>query len=68
MSNNDSTKQDYLKRVNLVIDYIDKNLDKEITLSTLAEISSFSPFHLHRIVRAFLNEPNILSIDFPYSP
>ncbi|MCK9163714.1 MAG: AraC family transcriptional regulator [Bacteroidales bacterium] len=57
MSNNDSTKQDYLRRVNLVIDYIDKNLDKEITLSTLAEISSFSPFHLHRIVRAFLNEP-----------
>ena len=57
MSNNDSTNQDYLRRVNLVIDYIDKNLDKEITLSTLSEISSFSPFHLHRIVRAFLNEP-----------
>ena len=57
MSNNDSTKQDYLRRVNLVIDYIDKNLDKEITLSTLSEISSFSPYHLHRIVRAFLNEP-----------
>lgn len=57
MGNNDSTRQDYLRRVNLVIDYIDKNLDKEIKLSTLAEISSFSPFHLHRIVRAFLNEP-----------
>ena len=57
MINNDSTKQDYLRRVNLVIDYIDKNLDKEITLSTLAEVSSFSPFHFHRIIRAFLNEP-----------
>ena len=57
MSNNDSTRNDYLRRVNLVVDYIDKNLDKEISLKILSEISSFSPFHLHRIVRAFLNEP-----------
>lgn len=57
MSNNDITRNDYLRRVNLVVDYIDKNLDKEISLKILSGTSSFSPFHLHRIVRAFLNEP-----------
>lgn len=57
MTNNEATQQDYIKRVNLVVDYIDKNLDKEIKLTTLAEISSFSPYHLHRIVRSFLKEP-----------
>ncbi|MFA6367430.1 MAG: AraC family transcriptional regulator, partial [Bacteroidales bacterium] len=57
MSINETTQQDYIRRVNLVVDYIDKNLDKEIKLSTLAEISSFSPYHLHRIVRSFLKEP-----------
>jgi len=36
MSNNDITRNDYLRRVNLVVDYIDKNLDKEITLSVLS--------------------------------
>lgn len=57
MTNNEATQQDYIRRVNLVVDYIDKNLDKEIKLATLAEISSFSPYHLHRIVRSFLKEP-----------
>ncbi|MBS0029258.1 AraC family transcriptional regulator [Chitinophaga sp. 22321] len=51
-----STREDYLKRINLVIAYIDDNMGEEISLKKLAEISNFSPFHFHRIFKAFQNE------------
>ena len=47
----------YNERLNVIIEYINNNLDRKIDLKTLAEISHFSPFHFHRISRAFLGEP-----------
>lgn len=52
-----TTEQEYRKRINLVVDYINKHLNEEMNMSFLAEISNLSPFHFHRITRAFLNEP-----------
>lgn len=52
-----TTEEDYRRRVNLVVEYVREHLDSEMDVQTLAEISAFSPFHLHRIVRGYLGEP-----------
>ncbi len=51
-----STKEDYLKRVNTVVEYINNHLNEEMDLKKLAEISNFSEFHFHRIFKAFCHE------------
>lgn len=43
---------EYFFRINKAIDYIKCNLDKELSLENLAEISNFSKFHFHRIFKA----------------
>jgi len=54
-----SSLLEYTARLNKVFEYINTNLDKKINLEKLAEISSFSQFHFHRIFLAFVNEtPN----------
>ncbi|WP_295938799.1 GyrI-like domain-containing protein [uncultured Alistipes sp.] len=57
MKNKPTTIHDYQRRINIVIDYIRTHLDEDIDLRRLAEVSSFSPCHFHRIVSAFLGEP-----------
>ncbi len=52
----DKTKV-YIERVNKVIDYIEENLEEKIDLDELAEVSSFTKFHFHRIFYSFTNEP-----------
>ncbi len=47
----------YTERLNVIIEYINNNLDSNIDVKMLAKISSFSPFHFHRITRALLGEP-----------
>lgn len=57
MQQRTSTTEEYQRQINIIKDYINSNLDKPINLSELAEISHFSPWHFHRITRAFLGEP-----------
>ena len=52
-----TTQEDYKCRVDKVAAYIREHLDSEIDIRTLAGISAFSPFHFHRIMRAYLGEP-----------
>jgi AraC family transcriptional regulator len=56
MAMNTTTRQDYHKRINQVMVYINSHLDEKLELETLAAISNFSPYHFHRIIRAHLNE------------
>ncbi len=51
-----STREEYLKRVNIVVDYINNHLDEELDLQKLAEMSNLSTYHFHRIMKAFLGE------------
>ena len=51
-----TTEEDYRQRVELVTSYIREHLDSEIDKRTLAELSAFSPFHFHRIMRGYLGE------------
>ncbi len=53
------TKLDYKNRINTVIDFIDENLDEELSLDFLSELAFFSPFHFHRVFRLITGEtPN----------
>lgn len=57
MKSKQSNKAFYQERLNIIVEYINNNLDGPIDIKTLAEISNFSPFHFHRISRALLGEP-----------
>lgn len=57
MQQRPTTKEEYLKRVNIVVEYVIKHRGENIDINMLAEMSSFSPYHFHRIMRAFLKEP-----------
>jgi AraC family transcriptional regulator len=46
----------YADRVQRVVDYLDEHLDKELDIEALARVACFSPYHFHRIYRAFLGE------------
>lgn len=52
-----TTQEDYRQRVDRVTIYIREHLDSQIDIRTLADISAFSPFHFHRVMRAYLGEP-----------
>ncbi|MFH1214229.1 MAG: GyrI-like domain-containing protein [Candidatus Neomarinimicrobiota bacterium] len=58
MKNNGFTSQhkEYIARINRVLDYIEIHLTESLTLEELASVSCFSPFHFHRIFRAFVGE------------
>lgn len=47
---------EYETRVNRVIDHIRSHLAGELSLSTLARVAAFSPFHFHRVFRAITGE------------
>ena len=47
---------EYNKRINTVFQYIDDNLDKELSLETIAKIAFYSPFHFHRVFKMITNE------------
>ncbi len=57
MQQRPSTKEEYQRQVNIIIEYINDHLDEELDLNMLAEKANFSPYHFHRIMKAFLGEP-----------
>ncbi len=56
MASND-INPDYHQRINKVLNYLQENLSNKLSLQELASIGSFSPFHFHRLMRAYLSEP-----------
>ncbi|HRY32674.1 MAG TPA: GyrI-like domain-containing protein [Bacteroidales bacterium] len=46
----------YKARINKVLDYIDRNYEKQFTLGELAGVANFSRFHFHRIFQALMHE------------
>ncbi len=49
-------RKKYIASINRVIDYISNNLTQELSLETLSAVAGFSPFHFHRLFKAFMNE------------
>ncbi|MBW1295146.1 AraC family transcriptional regulator [Aquimarina litoralis] len=48
--------KDYIRRINVALEYIDSNLNNDLSLDTIASIASYSPFHFHRIFKAVIGE------------
>jgi AraC family transcriptional regulator len=49
-------RQEYVARINRVIDHIDAHLGDDLTLAVLADVACFSRFHFHRIFSAMVGE------------
>ncbi len=50
------TSEEHFKRIRKVLNYIDENLENELSLEKLAEIGAYSAFHFHRIFRGIIGE------------
>ena len=56
---NDNQKyllEEYRFRINRVIDYIDRNIERSFTLDELAQVANFSKYHFNRIFHSFIGE------------
>lgn len=49
-------KEEYISRINRVLDYIEKHLDENMSLDDLARVAHFSRFHFHRVFHAMVGE------------
>ncbi|MDR2951117.1 MAG: AraC family transcriptional regulator [Prevotella sp.] len=55
----EKSQQEYISRINRVMDYIETNIDQQLDLNTIAQIANFSPFHFHRIFTFLIGETPI---------
>jgi AraC family transcriptional regulator len=51
------SQAEYNRRMHAVIEYIDRHLDENLDLETLANVAHFSAFHFHRLFHALHGEP-----------
>lgn len=56
MTGQQNQRVEYVARINRVMDHIDRNLHKDLTLEELSTVANFSPFHFHRIFRGMVGE------------
>lgn len=54
--NRNQNRTKYTAKINRAIDFIDANLDQELTLDQVARYSGFSEFHFHRIFSSLVGE------------
>jgi AraC family transcriptional regulator len=47
---------EYIYRINKVINYIQENIDGDLSLKNLSEVASFSPYHFHRLFKKMIGE------------
>jgi len=50
------TKKEYVKRINIVLDFIEINLEADLSLDLLAQKAHYSPYHFHRIFLTVIGE------------
>lgn len=53
---NPEIQADYSNRINRVFNYIDENLESDLSLDVVAGVAFFSPFHFHRIFKIITQE------------
>jgi AraC family transcriptional regulator len=49
-------QEEYAARIHRVQDYIERNIETQLSLEELANVACFSPFHFHRIFGALTGE------------
>ncbi len=50
------TRREYLKRIHVVLDYIEKHLDTNLSLERLSQKAHYSPYHFHRVFSTVIGE------------
>ncbi|WP_109300009.1 GyrI-like domain-containing protein [Aquimarina sp. AU474] len=50
------TRREYLKRINFVLDFIENNLDTDLSLEYLSKKAHYSPYHFHRVFLTVVGE------------
>ena len=56
MTSPEQSKQEYIARINRIMEYIERHIDQPIHLDSMAQIAHFSPFHFHRIFTVLVGE------------
>ncbi len=56
MTKKSNTNNEYIKRIDRTLEYINKNLDTNLNLDQVAKTSYFSSFHFHRIFHSIVGE------------
>lgn len=54
---NNNLKNEYIFRINKVLDYIDSNMGGDLSLDVLSNVANFSSYHFHRIFSSIIGEP-----------
>lgn len=49
-------RAEYVGRINRVMDYVEANLDGDLSLGALARVANFSEFHFHRVFKGVVGE------------
>ena len=50
-------KEFYRAKINRVVDYIQANLEDDLSLEALSEVACFSKFHFNRVFKSVMGEP-----------
>lgn len=50
------TRREYLKRIHAVLDFIETNLDADLSLKRLSETAHYSTYHFHRVFLTVVGE------------
>lgn len=50
------TLDDYQQRIGKVVEHIERDLEGDLSIETLARVASFSPYHFHRVFRGMVGE------------
>lgn len=59
MDEKEISRQIYVARINRVMDFVEKNMNKSVDLSVMAQVAAFSPYHFHRLFTCIVGEtPN----------
>ncbi|WP_028873637.1 AraC family transcriptional regulator [Psychroserpens burtonensis] len=48
--------KDHIKSINKALNYIEQHLESHLSLEAISKVAHYSPFHFHRIFKAFSNE------------
>jgi AraC family transcriptional regulator len=56
MSRHPAARQRQQRHVHAVLRHIDRHLDQPLDLNALAAVAHVSPFHFHRVFRAWTGE------------
>lgn len=50
------TRKEYIKRINFVLDFIEKNLEGDLSLEPLSQKAHYSSYHFHRVFSTITGE------------